>query len=113
MCCLEAEGEISGAGAANEVAVGILAGRQWNNRGLQTCPLESEGESLGSVLAGQVFILVKDEVNATTRPIGKLVELRGRQMRAEGTGGVAKSGLPQHRQVEQTFDQDHGGELTD
>jgi hypothetical protein len=62
---------------------------------------------LGSVLTRSVGVLVKGEVNLTGRTIGDLAELGGRQMRAEGAGGVAKASLPQHRQVEEAFDQDH------
>jgi len=45
------------------------------------------------------------------RPVGKLTELRGRQVRAESARGVAEASLPEDRQVEQAFDEDHGGEL--
>ena len=34
-------------------------------------------------------------------------------MGADGAGGVAKAGLPEHGQVEQTLYQDHGGEVAD
>ena len=61
-----------------------------------------------SLLAGVVFILVEDDVDRAIEAIGELLELLGCQMGAEGAGGVAKAGLPQYRQVEQAFDQDHG-----
>jgi len=32
-------------------------------------------------------------------------------MCAESTRSIAKTGLPEHRQIEQAFDQDGGGEL--
>lgn len=93
---MQAENEIGGTGAANEVAVGILSGRQLDQRDCQTGLLEPSGESLGGVLARLVFILVEDQVNPTTGLIGKLMELRGRQMCAEGAGGVAEARLPEH-----------------
>jgi hypothetical protein len=34
-------------------------------------------------------------------------------MSAHGALGMAKTGLPEHRQVKQTFDQDHAGEVAD
>ena len=107
MGCLEAEGEIGGLGATDEVSVGILSGRQRHDQDGQARPLEPPGKSLGSVWARLVFILVKDEVNPASRWVGKLVEPRGRQMRAEGAGGVAKARLPQHGEIKQAFDQDH------
>ena len=108
---MEAENEIGGTGAANEIAVGILSGRQLDQRDGQTSLLEPPGESLGGALARLVFILVEDQINPATRRVGKLTELGSRQVRAEGAGGVAKARLPEYRQVEQAFDQDHGEEL--
>src|ERR1044072_2015448 len=34
-------------------------------------------------------------------------------MRADGAGGVPKTSLPQHRQVKQAFDEDHGRKCAD
>src|SRR6516162_2508723 len=34
-------------------------------------------------------------------------------MSADGAGGIAKTSLPEHRQVKQTFDQDHAGEVAE
>ena len=34
-------------------------------------------------------------------------------MGADGAIGITKTGLPQHRQVKQTFDQDHGGAVVE
>src|SRR5215472_4930616 len=34
-------------------------------------------------------------------------------MSADGAGGIAETGLPEHRQVKQTFDQDHAGEVAE
>jgi|SRR5712692_10158722 len=41
------------------------------------------------------------------------MELRGRQVCADSASGVAKAGLPKHRQVEYTLYQDHGREAAD
>ena len=64
-------------------------------------------EMPGSLLASLVFILIEDDVDQTAGSVAKLIQLSGSKMCAEGAGGVAKAGLPQHRQVEQSFDQDH------
>jgi hypothetical protein len=110
---LQAKGEIGSTGATNEIAVGILSGRQLHPGNGQTRPLKPVGESQGCLLAGLFFVLIKDQVNPATGWVGKLAELRERQMSAEGARGVAKAGLPQHREIEQTFDQNHGGKLPD
>ena len=104
-------GEVGGRGAGEEVAVGIMPRRQSHNVGLHADLFQAAGQLLGRPLAGLVFILVKDEVNPTSEPIGKLAKLGGRQTGAEGAGGVAKAGLPQDGEIEEAFDQDHGGKL--
>ena len=91
---MKAEGEIRSTGAGDEITVGILFDRQLDHRNYQTSPLEPPGKSLRSALARLVFILVEDEVNVAMRRVGNLPELQGRQMRAEGAGGVAKASLP-------------------
>jgi hypothetical protein len=97
---LQTEAEIGSTGATNEVAVGILAGRQGHDGDCQTLPVEPAGERLGSVLARLIVVLVKDEVNVTTRPIEKLTKLGKRQLRTEGARGVSKASLPQDREIE-------------
>jgi hypothetical protein len=65
---------------------------------------------VGGAPSGLVFILIKDNVDQTTRVFGKLVELKRRQVGADGACRIAKARLPQHGQVEQSFDQNHSGE---
>ena len=74
---------------------------------------QAQREMMRSLLAGLIFVLVEGDVDGTAWLLGKLRPLSGRQLRADGAGGVAKTGLPQHGQIEQTFDQDHGGEAAD
>ena len=97
----------------DEVTVGVLTIGQAHAVGRQTGSLEFPGKGLGSDLARLVFVLVEDDVEQEIWPVAKLLELRGCQMGAEGAGGVAKAGLPQHRQIEQAFDQDHRWKLAD
>ena len=66
---------------------------------------------MSGALSGLVFILVKDDIDQTVRLFGKLMELKWREVGAEGAGGIAKTGLPEPCQIEPAFDQDHGGEL--
>ena len=70
-------------------------------------------QALGELLGGLVFILVEDDVKETAWPVGKLLPLGGSEMGADSASGVAKAGLPQHRQIEESFHQDHGGEAAD
>jgi hypothetical protein len=71
------------------------------------------GEPVGSFLSSLVIVLVEGDVDGTAWLIGKLSKLSRRQLRADGASGVAETGLPQDGQVEQSFDQDHGGESAD
>src|SRR5258708_40142973 len=68
---------------------------------------------MSGTLAGLVFILIKDDIDPTIRLCAELRQLRGCEMCAEGAGGVAEAGLPQHGQIEQTLCQDYAGEVPD
>jgi hypothetical protein len=60
--------------------------------------------------AGQpVSILIEDDIDHPAREAAQLIELGGSEMRAQGGGGMAKTGLPQGRHIEQSFHQVHGG----
>src|SRR5580658_1874799 len=52
-------------------------------------------------------------IDATAGRLTKLRQLGRCQMRAEGTGDVAKVSLPEHRQIKQAFHQDYGRECAD
>jgi hypothetical protein len=64
-----------------------------------------------SLLTGMIFVLVQDDVDPTIGWTGNLGELSRCEVCAEGAGGIAEAGLPQHGQVEPAFAQDHGGKL--
>jgi len=51
-------------------------------------------ELMSGALSGLVFILIKDDVDQTIRLLGKLMELKSREVGTEGAGGIAKTGLP-------------------
>ena len=89
---LEAAGKVGGAGG--EVAVGVVARWQGNDMHAHAGVGEATGEMLRGLLAGAVFVLVEDEVDRTIGPLGELLELLGGEMGTEGTGGIAKAGLP-------------------
>jgi hypothetical protein len=57
--------------------------------------------------------VVEGKVNATLRRIAPLSQLQESQMGADGARGMAKTGLPQHCQIKQSFDQDDAGEVAD
>ena len=113
MCLLQADGEIRRSSACNEVAIGIMSARQLDDAGGCAGTLQAPRKLVSGALTGLVFILVKDDVDRARGAITELLELTRRQMCADGAGGIAKAGLPKHGQVEQTFDQDHGGEVAD
>lgn len=60
-------GKIRGGGARGEVAVGIMTRRQLNQGRPYAGALQALRELAGSLLAGLVFILVKDDVDRTVR----------------------------------------------
>src|SRR5215467_7236634 len=62
-------------------------------------------------LSSLVIILVEGDVDSPARRIGKLRQMSGAQIGADGAGGIAKAGLPQDGEIEKTFDQDHRGEV--
>ena len=79
---------------------------QLDDVGAYAEPLEALGELVGTLLPGLVVVLIESDVNRTAWLISKLIQLSRRQLCANSTGGVAKTGLPQHGHVEQPFDQD-------
>src|SRR5208283_2947731 len=66
---------------------------------------------LRGFLATAVGIDIEGEIN-NARTVAQLLQLFSVEMGAQRTSGVAKTRLPQHREIEQTFNQNHGGKLT-
>src|SRR5271157_2367496 len=60
--------------------------------------------------AATVGIDIEGEINSA-RAVAQLAKLVEGKMGAQATGGVAETCLPQHREIEQAFDQNHAGEL--
>jgi hypothetical protein len=61
------------------------------------------------LLSAAIGIDIEDEIRA--RAITQLLELESVEMRAERTGDVLKTGLPQRGIVEQPFHENHLGTL--
>ena len=76
---------------------------------VQTGASQTLGEGMGSALAGMIVILVEDDVDLAAGLIAQLGQLKRRQVCAHGASGIAKAGLPQRGQIEQSFHQDDGG----
>ena len=74
---------------------------------METRLVEAVEESIGSILAGLVLILIEGDLDTAIGVFAQLGQLRRSQVGANGTGGIAVSRLPQHGQIEQPFDQDH------
>lgn len=72
--------------------------------------LEMMCELLRGLLAAAVGIDIEGEIDRA-RAVAQLLKLAGVQMRAQRAGDVAKTCLPQHREIEQTFDQNHRAKL--
>ena len=71
---------------------------------------ETIGQLLRGLLAAAVGVDVEGEINGA-RAVAQLSKLAGGEMSAQRTGSVAETCLPQHRQIEHTFDENHAGEL--
>lgn len=63
-------------------------------------------------MAAAVGIVIEAEINGAGA-VTQLAKLVRGEMRAERTGGMAEPGLPQHGEIEDTFDKNHTGELAD
>src|SRR4051794_37314778 len=96
MCLLQTGAEVRRRRAGGKVAVRVGPRGQGDDAGLEASALEALGKEARSFLAGLVGILVKGDVDATAGLIRELGPLRGCQVSADGAGGVAKAGLPEH-----------------
>ncbi len=65
--------------------------------------LETMCQPLRSLLAAAIGIDIEGEIDGA-RAVAQLAKLAGVEMDAQGTGDVAKTGLPQHGIVEQHRD---------
>jgi hypothetical protein len=93
-------GKIGGSCAGEEIAVGILSGRQLHDVSGDAGAGEPLREGVGGALAGLVLVLIEDHIDRAARLTGKLIELSGGQVGADGASGIAKARLPEHSQVE-------------
>ena len=62
------------------------------------------------MLAATVGVDIEGEIDRA-RVVAQLLKLAGVQVRAQGAGDVAKTGLPQHGIVEQSLDENDLGAL--
>ena len=65
---------------------------------------------LRGLLSAAVGVDIEGEINGA-RAFAQLLKLVSVEMGAQRTGGVVKTRLPQHREIEQTLDQNHHGKL--
>ena len=91
---LETVTEIGAGCAGNKVTVRVLSDWQLNQARGDAGTGKASREWTSGTLSAVVFILIKDDVDQTIRPLGKLMELKWREVGAEGAGGIAKTGLP-------------------
>jgi hypothetical protein len=105
-------GKIGGGCAGEKVTVGIVTVRQVHNRCSHAGIFQAFGELPGDLLASLVFIFIEGDVDHAIGNLAKLVEMGGGEMGAHSGGRMAKTGLPQHGQVEQAFDENQRGEMT-
>ena len=70
------------------------------------CARRRWAKLLRGLLAAAVGIDIEGEINGA-RAVAQLLKLVSGEMGAQRTGGVAKTCLPQHREIEQTFDENH------
>ena len=67
-------------------------------------------ELLRGLLSTAVGVDIEGEINGA-RTVAQLLKLVSVEMGAQRTGDVAKTGVPQHREIEQTFHQNHRRKL--
>src|SRR6266403_5531968 len=65
---------------------------------------------LRGLLSAAVGVDIEGEINRAWT-VAQLLKLFSAEMGAQRAGGVAKTCLPQHREIEQTFNQNHRGKL--
>ena len=110
MGSLEKSLELSGITALDEEGVWVVAFGQEHTASSDTLRAETLRELLRGLLSATVSIDIEGEIDGA-RAIAQLLNLESAEMRAERTGDVVKTSLPQHGIVEQTFDENHLGAL--
>lgn len=73
-------------------------------------PPETIGQLPRGMLAAAVIVDIEGEINGA-RTIAQLLKLPSGEVSAQRTCGIAETCLPQYRQVEHAFDENHAGEL--
>jgi hypothetical protein len=102
--------ELSRITALDEEGVRIVTIGQENAASGDALRPQTMCELLRGLLAAVVGVDIEGEINGA-RTIAQLLKLVSVEMRAQRTGGMAKTCVPQHREIEQTFDQNHCGKL--
>jgi hypothetical protein len=77
-----------------------MAGWQVDEAYAQAVLMQAMSKSLSSPLPGLVVVLIKGKIDRAVTGLAQLSKLQGSQMSTDGTGGIAKAFLPQHRQIE-------------
>ena len=102
--------ELSGITALDEEGVRIVAIGQEDAASGDALCAQALCQLLRGLLATAVGVDIEGEIN-NARTVTQLVKLFSVEMGAQRTSGVAKTCLPQHRKIEQTFNQNHRGKL--
>src|SRR4051812_45440294 len=74
---------------------------------------EAARELVRRSLASLVVIVIKGNVDLTVRSFGQLVELQRGELVPDAACGVAKTRLPKHGKIEESFDEYSGGMIAD
>ena len=96
--------------ALDEEGVWIVAIGQEDAASDDALRPETMCELLRSLLAAAVGVDIEGEIDRA-RVVAQLLKLAGVQVRAQGAGDMAKTGLPQHDIVEQPLDENDLGAL--
>ncbi len=96
--------------ALDEERVRIVALGQENAASGDALRAQTLCELLRGLLSAAVGVDIEGEINGA-RVVAQLLKLVSVEMRAQRAGDMAKTYLPQHCEVEQTFNQNHRGKL--
>src|SRR5713101_5285419 len=108
---IQAAREISGRGAGNEVAVGVMAVRQLGDVYLQASAFQSLRQRGRRLLASMVGIAIEDNVELSAAAVAELGKLGRCQVGPESAGGVAELCLPECGEIKESFDENDGRKL--
>ncbi|HEY6369608.1 MAG TPA: hypothetical protein VIX37_03450 [Candidatus Sulfotelmatobacter sp.] len=96
--------------ALDEKGVRIMALGQENAASGDALHVQTLCKLVRGLLSATVGVDIEGEINGA-RMVAQLLKLVSVEMGAQRTGGVAKTGVPQHREIEQTFNQNHRAKL--